>query len=53
LKRGKAKDNEGWSNEMVIEGKEEMVKSLEIFNMIMKEGEIPRQWQNVKIKSIY
>ena len=54
LKRGKSEDSEGWKNEMIIEGKEEMVDSLQVmFNKIMKEMSTPTQWEQVKIKSIY
>ena len=54
LKRKKAKDNEGWINELIIEGGEEMNKSLEImFNRILRDLEIPKKWEEMKIKSIY
>ena len=54
LKRRKAGDQEGWVNEMIIEGDEEMVKSLTIIcNRIMKELNLPHQWQNMKIISLY
>ena len=44
LKRKKAGDQEGWINEMIIEGGEEMVKSLRIlFNRIVKEIKLLQQ----------
>ena len=54
LKRRKAGDREGWNNEMILEAGEEMVKSLKImFNRILKEHSIPRQWTEMTIKSIH
>ena len=54
LKRRKACDSEGWCNEILIEGGEEMVKSLNVlFNKILKEIEIPEEWEKVTVKSIY
>lgn len=54
LKRKKAGDLEGWNNEMIMEGGEEIIKSLEIlFNSIHRTVEIPTQWEKMKIKSIY
>ena len=54
LKRRKAGDREGWNNEMILEAGEEMVKSLKImFNRILKEHSIPRQWTEMTTKSIH
>lgn len=54
LKRNKARDREGWNNEMILEGGEEMVKSLTaIFNEVCKQECIPDEWEKMKIKSIY
>ncbi len=53
LKRRKAGDSEGCRNEMIIEG-EEMVKSVWLlFREILSKMEIPNQWEEVKVKSIY
>ena len=54
LKLRKAADGEGWRNEMIKNGGKEMEKSIvKMFNKILKEGTTPRQWENMKIKSIY
>ena len=54
LKRKKAEDYEGWRNELVLFGGEEMNKSLEMmFNKISECLMIPEQWNNVIIKSFY
>ena len=53
LKNRKACDSAGWCNEMLIEGGEEMMKSLNIlFNKILKEIEIPEELEKVTVKSI-
>ena len=50
LKKKKAGDLEGWTNEMIIEGGDEMIKSLEIlFKMIHQTTKIPTQWEEMKI----
>ena len=54
LKKRKAGDIEGWKNEMISGGGEEMVKTLTgLFNKILTEMETPRQWEEMRIKSIY
>ena len=54
LKKRKSGDIEGWKNEMIIEGGEEMVKTMTgLFNKILKEMETPKQWEDMRIKSIY
>ena len=54
LKRKKAADREGWVNELIIEAGEEMTISLtHMFNEIMKEMTIPKQWTEMIIKSIH
>ena len=46
-------DEEGWRNEMIKYGGEEMHKSLCLMiNQLQVQG-IPKQWQKMKIKSIY
>ncbi len=48
LKRKKASDNQGWTNEMIIDGGEEMVISItRMFNEITKKQEIPRTGNSV------
>ena len=54
LKKRKAKDRSEVKNEMMIEGGEEMEKSLmRIFTEISKELKVPEEWNLVKIKSIH
>ena len=54
LKRKKAPDTEGFRNEYVKGGGEEMIVSLVVlFNAILKELSAPEQWEKVKVKSIY
>ena len=54
LKRKKASDIDGWNNEMILEGGIEMTKSLtSMVNKVNVEGQIPEQWELMKIKSIY
>ena len=45
LKKKKSCNNEGWTNEMIIEGSEKMVKIL-----MLKEVKILDEWPNTKIK---
>ena len=54
LKRGKAGDTQGWTNEMLMEGGDEMVKSVTLmFNVINTHCNIPEEWEVMKIKSIH
>ena len=54
LKRKKAGDDEGWTNEMIKEGGKEMIKSItHMFNRISREEILPKQWTQMKIKSIH
>ena len=54
LKRKKAKDSDGWNNEMVLEGGEEMDKSIEvILNRIQKEKVVVNEWERMKIRSVH
>ena len=54
LKRKKVADREGWLNEIIIEAGEEMTISLtHMFNAIMKEMTIPKQWTDMIIQSIH
>ena len=53
LKRKKCKDKTGWNNEVILEGGEEMEKSLlAMFNKMEEERTIPQQWQEMKVKTI-
>ena len=52
LKKKKSKDGSGWNNEVIMNGGEEMVKSLhKIFNKMEKERVVPEQWNQVIIKA--
>ena len=49
LKKKKCKDPYGWYNELIIEGEEEMDKSLlYLFNRMETERFTPKQWHEVK-----
>ena len=53
MKKRKAGDKVGWKAEWLIKGGDEMIKSLEIlYNIIEQERTIPKQWQQVTIKSV-
>ena len=53
LKKKKCKDPYGWYNELIIEGGEEMDKSLlYLFNRMETERFTPKQWHEVTIKTI-
>ena len=53
LKKKKAGDDEGWTNEKIKEGGTEMIKSItHMFNRISSEEILPKQWIRLKIKSI-
>ena len=54
LKLGKASDIQGWCNEMLKWGGEDMKKSLRsMLNEVLKTKCIPTEWEKFKIKSIY
>ncbi|XP_066936959.1 uncharacterized protein [Clytia hemisphaerica] len=49
LKNRKAGDEEGWTNEMVKAGGQDTGEALtKIFNMVVKEQCIPKQWELVE-----
>ena len=51
LKKKKATDVEGWKNEMVMEGGEEMKESIRrMFNQICEKNEKPERWERMKMK---
>ena len=53
MKKRKAGDKVGWKAEWLIEGGDEMIKSLEIlYNRIEQEKIISKEWQQVMIKSV-
>ena len=53
MKKRKAGDKLGWKAEWLIEGGDEMIKSLEIlYNRIEQEKIIPKQWLQLMIKSV-
>ena len=54
LKKRKSADSAGITNELVKYGGEEMVKSLVILiNVMLEKMVIPKQWEDMKVKSIY
>ncbi len=54
LKKKKAKDADGWVNEMLIYGGDEMVKSVtKMTNLILKDLIVPDQWNRMMIYSIH
>ena len=54
LKLKKAQDFDGWRNELILSGGEEMKKSLILMcNKISQDLTTPDQWNNVIVKSIY
>ena len=53
MKKRKGGDKVGWKAEWLIEGGDEMIRSLEIlYNRIEQEKIISKQWQQVIIKSV-
>ena len=53
LKTKKCADEWGWKNEIIIEGKEEMVLSLtKLFNRMENERRSPKQWGQVLVQTI-
>ena len=54
LKRKKARDSNGWNNEMVMDGGTEMEKSIrKMADAVKQKQEVPRQWQQMMIKSTH
>ena len=54
LKRKKARDNDGWNNEVMIDGGDEMVDSLiKMTDMVQEKAEIPKSWKEMTIKSTH
>ena len=54
LKKKKCKDSEGWNNEIMLEGGEEMISSLrKMTDQILTAESIPTQWQLMYILSIF
>ena len=54
LKKKKAGDHEGWKNELIVAGGCEMVKSLAVlFNKLLENLVVPKQWEYMTIISIY
>ena len=52
-KRNKAGDRQGWRNEWLKYGGDEIIKSLtKLYNQMELELSIPQQWKNIKITSI-
>ena len=54
LKRKKAADEVKWTNEMILEGGDEMVNSITyMFSEISVTQQIPNHWKTMRIKSIH
>ena len=54
MKKKKAGDHEGWKNELIVAGGCEMVKSLAVlFNKLLENLVVPKQWEHMTIISIY
>ena len=54
MKRKKAGDRQGWMGEWLIEGGQEMIRSLvSLFNSIQCNFWIPQQWNSIKIKALH
>ena len=53
LKRKKCKDKTGWNNEIILESGKDMIDSLlAMMNKMEKERWTPKQWAEMKIKTI-
>ena len=54
MKSNKSGDRSRWKSEWLKEGGDEMIENLTaIFNRVEEEGQIPLQWRETKIKSLY
>ena len=54
LSRRKAGDRQEWTNELILEGGDEMIKSIQhMFKAIVRTQKIPEQWSCMKIKTIH
>ena len=54
LKRGKARDCQDWSYEMIVDGGEEMIRSItKMADKVKTNLEIPSQWHDMLIRSIH
>ena len=54
LKKRKAKDKEQWKNELMINGGDEMIKSLvKIFRIVDRRLKGPEPWNRVSIKTLH
>ena len=52
LKRKKARDTFGWSNEMIIDGGKEMAESIrKMADVVKMKGETPDPWNETKIQT--
>ena len=52
-KKGKARDSQNWNNEMMKDGGQEMVKSIEkMADKVKERYEVPQQWNLMLVKSI-
>ena len=54
VENNKSRDKSRWKAEQLKEGGDEMIESLTtIFNRVEEEGQIPLQWRETSIKSLY
>ena len=54
LKKNKAPDKEGWKNEMLIDGGEEIIDSIvKMTNCVLEKFEVPTPWNHMTIKSVH
>ena len=54
MKNKKSGDRSRWKAEWLKEGGDDMIESLTtIFNRVLEEGQIPLQWRETSIKSLY
>ena len=54
MKNNKSEDRSRWESEWLKEGEDDMIESLTtIFNRVEEEGQIPLQWRETSIKSLY
>ena len=54
LKKRKAKDREGWKNEMIINGGKDMQTSFKkMLKQIVEHKIVPKEWTKIRIKSVH
>ena len=54
LEKKKSSDRDGWCNEMIIYGGDDLMESLTaMMNEVNRTCETPKEWEKLKIKSLY